>query len=1536
MPMWGRAFLFTCCAHGANGLMPGLARSGVSVPQQLATSRTVARTVTESPAVVMQERPQAFLGSTFGSNSAMFYRQGTLVLEDGTRLRGVSFGFEGSIAGELVFTTGMVGYPESLTDPSYKGQILVMTYPIVGNYGVPEDAVDELGLPKFFESSSVQVAAVIISDYSHHHSHWNSRRSLSQWLTQNKVPGLYGIDTRLLTKKIRAKGALKAYIEFEPSVNLGGAPSIDFVDVNERNLVAEVSVSEKVVYGAGNTHKVLAIDCGIKANIIRSLVQRDVEMTLLPWDTPLAPLMDQYDGLFLSNGPGDPERIQTTISNVAAVLEGMQDGSLAVKPIFGICLGNQMLGLAAGATTYKLPFGNRGQNQPVINLLTNRCYITPQNHGYALDAEKLPEGWRALFQNRNDDSNEGIMHTTYPWFTAQFHPEAKCGPSDTSFLFDLFTKSMATPEEHVTAALSVGKYLPPPPKPLTKVLLLGSGGLSIGQAGEFDYSGAQAIKALKEEGLQVLLINPNIASVQTNVDGQGQSQADRVYMMPVTVDFVEEVLARDRPEGIILSMGGQTGLNTGIELEKRGILEKYGCRVLGTQVSAIEATEDRGIFSDKLNEIDERIAPSFAVNTVEEALDAADKIGFPCMIRAAFALGGLGSGLVPDRETLADMARTALASSPQLLVEKSLKGWKEVEYEVVRDAADNCITVCNMENFDPLGVHTGDSIVIAPSQTLTDDEYHMLRTTAIKVVRHLGIVGECNIQYALDPKSQDYCIIEVNPRLSRSSALASKATGYPLAFVAAKLALGKLLPDLTNSVTQSTTACFEPSLDYIVTKIPRWDLAKFDRVSREIGSAMKSVGEVMAIGRCFEEALQKAMRMTDMSVTGFDSTEYQDATDEELVQALQVANDRRIYAIADALARGWSVDRVHEHTAIDIWFLYKLKRINDMKGILSDFTLSTLPATTLLQAKKSGFSDLQIGSKVGSSEREVRAARLSYGISPYVKQIDTMAAEFPAATNYLYMTYNGDEHDLEFDDKGTLVLGSGVYRIGSSVEFDWCSVSAIRTLRNMGQKSVMINYNPETVSTDYDECDRLYFEELSLERVLDVYEVETCDRAIVSVGGQIPNTLALKMGDCGINVAGTSPKMIDTAEDRNKFSDLMDSVGIDQPEWELLADTADALAFCDKVGYPCLVRPSYVLSGAAMNVAYSADQLTGFLTEAAEVSRDHPVVVSKFIENGREIDVDAVAQGGRVLISAISEHVENAGVHSGDATLMLPPQTLSDAEIAKVEEITLKMAKALEITGPFNMQLIAKDGAVKVIECNLRASRSCPFSSKCTGINFIQTATQAMIGGAELQPLTAPSRTSPYVGVKAPMFSFQRLKGADPSLGVEMASTGEVACFGPDRYDAFLKAMMSTGMKLPRKNILISMQEKLLEEAVPAVQKLHKLGYSLFGTEKTAAFLQEQGIPVTLLHYKESGTEPCIDDFILRRDIELVFMFSNQYSSRTLTNYAIRRLTVDYGVPLITNIQVAQLFADALEATQGREDGSFQSYDPRSVLEWYA
>ena len=1366
---------------------------------------------------------------------------------------------------------------------------------------------------------------------------------MSEWLISEKVPGIYGIDTRLLTKKIRDSGAMLAKIEFSPSYMPPGYEEIAFDDPNSRNLVEEVSCTERIIYGEGNKHKILTIDCGIKNNIIRNLVERDVELHRVPWNYDFSQEMDKYDGLFLSNGPGNPDMAHHTVDHLKTLLAAGYD-----DPIFGICMGNQLLGMAAGAECYKLPFGNRGQNIPVVNKLTGECYITPQNHGYALDAEKLPAGWSALFENRNDGSNEGIMHDTKPFFTAQFHPEAMGGPTDTQFLFSKFTDLVASGSSSVGSVF--GPMNPNVTKNVKKVLVLGSGGLSIGQAGEFDYSGNQAIKSLKEEGLNTVLMNPNIASVQTNLEGD--YQADTVYFLPVTVDHVEEVIKKEKPDGLILSMGGQTALNIGVELHDLGILKKYNVEVLGTSVESIVATEDRGIFMEKLEEIGEKLAPSFAVTTIDDALEAARNpaIGFPCMIRSAFALGGLGSGICNDEEHLKEMAALAFAVSPQILVEKSMLGWKEVEYEVVRDAVDNCVTVCNMENFDPLGIHTGDSIVVAPSQTLSNHDYQMLRDTAIRVVSHLGIIGECNIQYALHPDTKEYCIIEVNPRLSRSSALASKATGYPLAGVAAKLALGVHLPDIRNSVTETTTACFEPSLDYIVCKIPRWDLTKFDRVSRSIGSAMKSIGEVMAIGRTFEESLQKALRMVDSGISGFEPHDHilplsELENEEKLISYLQKPSDRRIYAIAYAMqVLGWSPERVHEHTKIDTWFLYKLERMVKLSALMESKKEAEggINSTLMLQAKKSGFSDAQIGERIKMEEMDVRKLRKGMGITPFVKQIDTMAGEVPATTNYLYTTYNGDEHDLTFDEHGTMVLGSGCYRIGSSVEFDWCSVSAIRTLRKLGKKSVMVNYNPETVSTDYDECDRLYFEELSLERVLDIYELEGCESAIVSVGGQIPNNLALPLHETGeVNISGTSPLMIDNAEDRDKFSSTCDEWGIDQPRWEPLTSAEAAFDFADKIGYPVLVRPSYVLSGAAMGVAYSAAELSANLKEAGEINSKFPVVLSEFIENGREIDIDAVAHNGKIVCHAISEHVENAGVHSGDATLILPPHTI-DAETQRMcQETAVKVAEAFQVTGPMNMQLIAKDGKVKLIEANIRASRSFPFSSKTVGADFIEVATSVMVQDKEPEWLANKDLKvggqgpfpKKYHGVKAPMFSFKRLGGADPTLGVEMASTGEVACYGTDRDEALLKAYVATTQfEIPQnKRVLVSIQEGIRSDFKPALQKLEDLGYELFATEETHRFLQDNGIQSTHLNWAQDAQSPAVDTYLKEKMVDMVFMFSNESSRRTETNYEIRRLAVDFGIPLVTNLQVANALTHAIGRLQNKE---FE-LESRTLREYY-
>lgn len=1048
---------------------------------------------------------------------------------------------------------------------------------------------------------------------------------------------------------------------------------------------------------------------------------------------------------------------------------------------------------------------------------------------------------------------------------------------------------------------------------IRKVIILGSGALKIGEAGEFDYSGSQALKALREEGITTVLINPNIATVQTS-----ENIADKIYFLPVNPHFVEKVIAKERPDGVLLSFGGQTALNCGTELFRKGIFEKYNVRVLGTPVRAIMDTEDRELFVKKLDEIDVRTPRSIAVTTVEDSLVAAEKLGFPVIIRAAYTLGGQGSGFASGVEELRVLASRAFSYSDQILVEESLKGWKEVEYEVVRDKYDNCITVCNMENFDPLGIHTGESIVVAPSQTLTNSEYHKLRELSIRIIRHIGIIGECNVQYALDPNSEDYRVIEVNARLSRSSALASKATGYPLAFVAAKLGLGYGLHELKNSVTRTTTACFEPALDYIVCKIPRWDLNKFEGVSHLIGSSMKSVGEVMAIGRTFEEAIQKGLRMIGQGMHGF--TGNHDIKFEDVEKELSEPTDMRIFSIAEALEKGMHIDRIYELTRIDKWFLYKLKNIIELKNHLSIYkSIEELPPDTLLQAKVCGFSDFQIARHVlkaspSTMNREmlrVRAFRKAMGIKPSVKQIDTLAAEYPAATNYLYLTYSGTEHDISYTDdkKSVIVLGSGAYRIGSSVEFDWCSVNAINTIRKEGFRSVMINYNPETVSTDYDICDRLYFDELSFERVMDIIDLEKPKGVIVSVGGQIPNNLAMRLHLENVNVLGTSPVSIDQAENRHKFSSMLDTLKVDQPRWKELSSTNDIYEFVDRIGFPVLVRPSYVLSGAAMNVVSNRSELSHFLDLATQVSKQHPVVVSEFIENAKEIEVDAVARNGEIMAYAISEHVEYAGVHSGDATIVFPPQKLYFETVRRIKRISREIARELKITGPFNIQFLARDNDIKVIECNLRASRSMPFVSKVLKTNLIELATKVMLG----VPAEKPGKSVfdlDYVGVKAPQFSFSRLAKADPVLGVDMSSTGEVGCLGEGFYEAILKAMFSVGYRVPKKSILLSTgPAKAKAELLNAARALREKGYKLYATRGTQQFLESSGIEAEVAYWPDEEKSPNTIELIRSREVDLVVNIPKDLSQTELNNdYSIRRTAVDFNVPLLTNSKVASAF----------------------------
>ena len=1068
---------------------------------------------------------------------------------------------------------------------------------------------------------------------------------------------------------------------------------------------------------------------------------------------------------------------------------------------------------------------------------------------------------------------------------------------------------------------------------IKKVLLLGSGALKIGEAGEFDYSGSQALKALKEEGIETVLINPNIATVQTS-----EGVADKIYFLPVTPYFVEKVIDKERPDGVLLSFGGQTALNCGVALYQGGVFEKYGVQVLGTPVQAIMDTEDRELFVKKLDEINVKTIKSEACENIEQARQAARDLGYPVIIRAAYALGGLGSGFCDNEEELNVLAEKAFSFSPQVLVEKSLKGWKEVEYEVVRDRFDNCITVCNMENFDPLGIHTGESIVIAPSQTLTNSEYHKLRELAIRIIRHIGIVGECNVQYAFDPESEDYRVIEVNARLSRSSALASKATGYPLAFVAAKLGLGYGLFDLKNSVTKTTSAFFEPALDYVVCKIPRWDLGKFHGVDRELGSSMKSVGEVMAIGRTFEEAIQKGLRMIGQGMHGF--VENKELVIADIDKELREPTDKRIFVISKAMRAGYTVDQIHDLTKIDKWFLYKLENIMQTSKELHEWgnnhiQLSELPKELLYKAKRQGFSDFQVARAIGyQGEMEdgilaVRAYRKAIGVLPVVKQIDTLAAEYPAQTNYLYLTYSGVANDVHYlgDHKSIVVLGSGAYRIGSSVEFDWCGVQALNTIREEGYRSVMINYNPETVSTDYDMCDRLYFDELTFERVMDILDLENPHGVIVSTGGQIPNNLAMRLDAQKVNILGTSAKSIDNAEDRDKFSAMLDRIGVDQPEWSALTSMDDINAFIQKVGFPVLVRPSYVLSGAAMNVCSNQDELERFLQLAANVSKKHPVVVSQFIEHAKEVEMDAVAQNGEIIVYAISEHIEFAGVHSGDATIQFPPQKLYVETVRRIKRISRQIAKELNISGPFNIQFLARDNDIKVIECNLRASRSFPFVSKVLKINFIELATKVMLG----LPVEKPEKNLfelDYVGIKASQFSFNRLQKADPVLGVDMASTGEVGCLGDDTSCAILKAMLSVGYRIPEKNILLSTgSTKQKVDMLQASRALQAKGYNLYATGGTSKFLTENGIENTRVYWPSEEGHPQALEMLHKKEIDMVVNIPRDLSVGELTNgYKIRRAAIDLNIPLITNARLASAFINAF-CSMSIDDIAIKSWD---------
>lgn len=1416
-------------------------------------------------------------------------------LENGELIEGFQFGFwdEKEVVGEVVFQTGMVGYIESLTDPSYRDQILVVSYPLMGNYGVPHDVKDSHGISRDFESDRIQVKGFIVGQYDDIYSHWNARTSLNEWLIENKIPGLTNVDTRKLVKIIREHGSLIGRLVTKP-INKP-------IQYQRVNLVDQVSREDVRVINPGGSPKVLVVDCGIKNNQLRMLVKSGAEIKIVPWDYDF--LKESFERLMISNGPGDPRDCKILIERVKIFLEKDQGKT----PTMGICLGHQILALAIGADCYKMKYGNRGVNIPCLYTgdHSKRSYITAQNHGYAVDIKKLPSDWKEMFVNLNDGSNEGIRHINKPYFSIQFHPEAKSGPEDTSFLFDIFLsgQSLASMNllEHANNNVTAKKR--------KKVLLLGSGGLKIGQSGEFDYSGSQAIKAYKEEGMHVVLINPNIATVQTSPDF-----VDKVYFLPVDLEFVTKVIKLERPDCLSLSFGGQTALNCGVELYRSGILDKYGVEVLGTTVDTIITSEDRLLFKQHVESIGEQVPPSCVVENIQNALEFARQTNYPILVRAAFALGGLGSGFAKNEQELIDLLKVAFSHSSQVILDQSLRGWKELEFEVVRDIYDNCISTCSMENIDPLGVHTGESIVVAPSQTLTDHEHNMLRSTALKVVRSLGIVGECNIQFALDPKSLKYYIIELNPRLSRSSALASKATGYPLAYIGAKLGLGYSLTDIKNSITKTTTACFEPSLDYCVVKVPRWDLKKFPLVDRRIGTAMKSVGEAMAIGRDFNEAFQKALRMANDTIDGFEPEICMYNAD-FMIQP----RDDRMLSLATGLYQGVPVEEIHELTGIDLWFLKKFSKIVDLIKELEQ--TKELNKDQLWRAKKIGFSDKMIAKYTKSTELVVRSFRKKLGVNPIVKQIDTVAGEFPCFTNYLYLTYNGMENDVRSSCRGVITLGSGVYKIGSSVEFDWCAVSSVRELKKIGEEVIMINCNPETVSTDYDEADKLYFEELSFESVMDIYEIEEPKGIILSMGGQLPNNIAMPLYRQGVRVIGTSPEMVDHAENRYKFSRLLDHIGVDQPIWKELTSIEEAINFCNEVEYPCLVRPSYVLSGVAMNVAYSDKDLIKYLNSAVAVSRDHPVVISKFIVDAKEIEVDAVSENGYVKYLAISEHVENAGVHSGDATLILPPNDLTEETVQKIKKSVYKISKSLNIHGPFNIQFIAKDNQVKVIECNLRVSRSFPFVSKTLGVNFIKEATRIMMGLESDSEIKKTNR----VGVKVAQFSFNRLKDADINLGVEMLSTGEVACFGNNHYEAFIKAMIASGISVPKRSILVSVGSfKSKQELKCQMRVLNKLGFELYGTQGTADYYAEHGVNI-----KELSTK-AIFEALENKQIDLCIVVSKKNKIRGQADvktigYQIRRKAVESGVSVITDAKFAKLMINSVEYLHQHGDLSVNS-----------
>ncbi|GBE59295.1 carbamoyl-phosphate synthase [Babesia ovata] len=1601
-----------------------------------------------------------------------------LLLKDGTEYYGYSFGYvdesynygdAGSVdaTGEIVFTTAMVGYAEALTDPSFLGQILVTTYPTMGNTGVAPYEKDEFGFLKWFESSKIHVRGFVCCDYSPHDSHWLSCKSFSKWLCEERVPAIAGIDTRALTKHLRTCGSMLGRIIIGHAATLPADSRLlsnsAFYDTNSVNLLEELPLSPPTLYtmrevdghkyvskfefteaelkemlirdpgsfhvadamsafapmlkhdgypkypvqphwpagssGASSSGELsnclglkdvtllVVVNCGTKNNIIRLMLRMcptQVRLLVVPYSFEFARI--PYDGLVISNGPGDPKEAPSTIANIRMAMQ-------RTAPMFGICLGHQLMAIAAGAKTYKMTYGHRGFNQPCVDLRTSRCYMTSQNHGFAVDEDTIPPDWSTLFVNANDGCVEGLIHMVNPWFSTQFHPEASGGPTDTTFLMLDFIHTLG---KHGSIPLHIRAIAPH--VQWKRILLLSSGGLSIGQAGEFDYSGSQAIKALKESGAEVILVNPNVATVQTS-----HGLADVIYFQPITFDFVSEIIAKERPDGIMCSFGGQTALNCGIELFKSGVLAKYNCAVLGTPIETIINTEDRAIFNEKMAEIGERCAPSKVGTSADSCVAAAAELGYPVLVRTNYALGGFGSGFAKDEAELRDILSNIFTPGscrkghePEgtssnngaesedaavcVYIDKALHGWKEIEFEIIRDNSDNCITPASMENFNPLGIHTGDSIVVAPAQTLTNVELYKYREISFRIVRHLGIIGECNIQIAVNPETDEYFIVELNARLSRSSALASKATGYPLAYVAARIALGYDLVQMRNAITLVTTACFEPSLDYVVVKIPKWDLRKFEFADNLLGSGMKSVGEVMSIGRTFEEAMQKALRMSGDGVTGFNSGVLSTADRDAIVNGLAHPTPDHVAAIARAFELGMSVSEVHSLTKIDPWFLHRLNYLHVLTSNLGRFSrVSDLSRNHMRCYKVYGFSDKQIAEGLGDSsatEDEVRVHRKSLGVIPMTKVIDTMAAEYPAKTNYCYMTYNGIENDVlpcspadiarssaEDTDCTTkssgpaiVVLGCGPYRIGSSIEFDWSAVSCVKALRSLGYRAVIVNCNPETVSTDYDVSDRLYFEELTCEILDAINDFERPMGVVISVGGQTANNMACKLHSLGLSILGTSVESIDRCENRNKFSKLCDVLGIDQPSWEEFTSFEAAEQFCTKVSFPVLVRPSYVLSGASMRVVVSFDDLKSFLQTSAVINREHPVVISKFIENAKEVEVDCVASQGIILNYAISEHVEYAGTHSGDATLILPAQNILVGTHRRVKKITQKLSRYLNISGPFNVQYLCKNNQIKIIECNLRASRTLPFISKTLNMNFIDQATRVMVGSpARVQNIQLMDID--YVAIKMPVFSFDRLYPSDPLVGVDMKSTGEVVGFGETKYEALMKAMISSGMRIPSRSILVSFGTEVDKFLISRkVETLLELGFDVYATEGTYNFLTRMNEVSTsegpmsgrldvrsllssnlvffedtitdgwsgntekrprgklLPAYKPSdGREPSAVSLMKSGAVDMFINAAGRVNpERASDGYIMRRTAVDNKVTVITSIKLALLVIDAL------------------------